>query len=286
MSPLKQTSWPRALGRRLYHALPARFWHSVDGFGRDLKSLPARLRDPERRSEPWETIHHVGSNYHATGQHALDLLRAHAGLGPDDRVLDIGCGNGRVTRPLVETLSPRGGYIGFDVSRAAIRYCRRRFGQMRPDFEFHHIDIRNGVYNPRGAVAETETRFPCADGVITLAFANSVFTHLPLETIDRYLEETRRVLAPGGRAAFTAFVLTPEVRDWIAAGHSCLPLKPWRDGAMTVDPHWPENAVAYDETVLRAAIEAADLTLEHVLVGDWRPSRTYAGNQDMLIVRG
>jgi len=286
MSLSQTTSWPRALGRRIYHALPARFWHSVDGFRRDLKSLPARLSDPERRKEPWETIHHVGSHYSSTGQHAVDLLRAHAELGPDDHVLDIGCGNGRVTRPLVEALSPRGGYIGFDVSRAAIRYCRRRFGTERPDFEFHHIDIYNGVYNPGGVVAETQTRFPCADGAITLAFANSVFTHLPLETIRRYLEETRRVLAPGGRAAFTAFVLTPEVRDWIATGQSSIPLKPWRDGAMTVDPHWPENAVAYDETVLREAIEAAGLTLDRVLVGDWRPARTYAGNQDMLIVRG
>jgi SAM-dependent methyltransferase len=279
-------SWPRALGRRLYHTLPARFWHSVDGFGRDVKSLPARLRDPERRREPWETIHHVGSHYRATGQHAVDLLRTHVGLGPDDRVLDIGCGNGRVTRPLADALSREGGYIGFDVSRAAIRYCRRRFGPIRPDFEFHHIDIHNGVYNPRGAVAEIETCFPCADGIITLAFANSVFTHLPLTTIHRYLAETRRVLAPGGRAAFTAFTLTPDVRDWIADGGASLPLKPWRDGAMTVDPHWPENAVAYDEQVLREAIEAAGLTLEHVLVGDWRPNPTYVGNQDMLIVRG
>jgi SAM-dependent methyltransferase len=276
----------RALARRAYHTLPARFWHSLDGLRRDLESLPSRLRDPERRKEPWEMLHHVGSNYRATGQHALNILRAYANLDPHDRVLDIGCGNGRVTSPLVHALSTEGGYIGFDVSRAAIRYCRRRFRTERPDFQFYHLDIHNGVYNPRGAVAELEARFPCTDGAITLAFANSVFTHLPLETIRHYLNETRRVLAPGGRAAFTAFVLTPQARDWIAAGRSPLPFKPWRDGAMTVDPHWPENAVAYDEAVLREAIEAAGLTLDRVLVGDWRPEPTYPGNQDMLIVRG
>ena len=115
MSLIKTTSWPRVLGRQIYHALPARFWHSVDGFRRDLKSVPARLRDPERRSEPWETLHHVGSNYRSSGQNAADLLRTHAELGPDDRVLDIGCGNGQVTRPLVEVLSPQGRYIGFDI---------------------------------------------------------------------------------------------------------------------------------------------------------------------------
>jgi SAM-dependent methyltransferase len=239
MSAKRFPPWRQALGRRAYHALPPRFWHSLDGLKRDLSSMRERLRDPERRKEPWETIHHVGSNYRATGQHVVDLLRTYADLEPGDRVLDIGCGNGRVTRPLVEALSPEG-----------------------------------------------ETRFPCQDGAITLAFANSVFTHLPLETIRRYLDETRRVLAPGGRAVFTAFVLTPQARDWIDQGRSPLPFKPWREGAMTVDPHWPENAVAYDEPLLRDAVEAAGLSLDRVLVGDWRPEPTYLGNQDMLIVKG
>ncbi len=276
--------WLRRLGRVAYHAAPATFWRSVDGLKSDLTSLPARLRDPARRADPWETIHHVGGNYRIAGRESLAFLQAHGELRPDDRVLDIGCGNGRVTWPLTEALGSDGHYVGFDVSPAAIRYCRRRIGPVRPDFEFHHLDIRNGIYNPRGRIEELATCFPCADASITLAFATSVFTHLPWPAVVRYLAEVRRVLAPGGRALITAFVLTPEVRNWAAEGRTAVPLVAFGD-AMTSDPHWPENAMAYDETQLRSAITAAGLTLDAMLAGSWRPEAQYAGGQDLLVLR-
>ena len=276
--------WLRAVGRAAYHAAPASFWRSVDGFKSDVASLPARLRDPARRADPWETIHHVGGDYRNTGRQSLAFLQAHGGLAADDRVLDIGCGNGRVTWPLAEALGPEGRYVGFDVSPAAIRYCRRRIGPVRPDFEFHHLDIRNGIYNPKGGIEESQTRFPCADGAVTLAFATSVFTHLPWPTVVRYLAEVRRVLAPGGRALITAFALTPQVRAWATEGRTAVPLEPYGD-AMTSDPHWPENAMAYDETQFRAAIAEVELTLEALLAGHWRPEPQYAGGQDLLVLR-
>ena len=280
----ERPAWLRQLGRAAYHAAPARFWRSVDGFKSDVASLPARLRDPTRRSDPWETVHHVGGDYRTTGQESLSLLQTHGGLQPDDRVLDIGCGNGRVTWPLAQALGPDGDYVGFDVSASAIRYCRRRIGPARPDFEFHHLDIRNGIYNPKGRIEEADTRFPCEDASITLAFATSVFTHLPWLTVVRYLEETHRVLAPGGRALITAFVLTPQVRAWAAEGRTAVPLQPYGD-AMTSDPHWPENAMAYDGIQFRGAIDQAGLTLEAVLAGHWRPEPQYAGGQDLLVLR-
>jgi ubiquinone/menaquinone biosynthesis C-methylase UbiE len=277
-------AWLKRLGRAAYHAAPPRFWRSVDGLKRDLASLPARLRDPARRREPWEVVHHVGGEYAAAGRNVLGMLRAQGGLQPNDRVLDIGCGNGRVSWPLAEVLGPDGGYVGFDVSRAAIRYCRRRISPVRPDFAFHHLDIRNGIYNPKGRIEEVDTRFPCADQSVTLAFATSVLTHLPWPTIQRYLAETHRVLAPGGRALLTAFVLTPQVRAWAAEGRTRVPLQPYGE-AMTSDPHWPENAMAYDETAFRAAADAAGLELTAVLAGQWRPEPQFAGGQDLLILR-
>jgi SAM-dependent methyltransferase len=275
--------WRRA-GRRAYHALPPGFWRSVDGFRRDLESLPTRIRDPAHRADPWETIHHVGGDYRRTGEAAVQMLRDHGGLAPDDVVLDIGCGNGRVTWPLTTALGPKGRYVGFDVSRAAIRYCRSHIGPVRPDFAFHHLDVRNGIYNRGGTVEETQTRFPCADGEITLAFATSVLTHLPWRTVERYLAETRRVLAPGGRALLTAFVLTPQVRAWATEGRLSVPLQPYGEHAMTSDPHWPENALAYDEADFCAAAATAGLTVRAVLAGHWRPEPTYAGGQDLLML--
>jgi SAM-dependent methyltransferase len=245
------------------------------------------VRDPSRRLDPWETLHQVGGDYRVMGRKGLEMLRQQGDLTSDDKVLDIGCGNGRMAWPLADALGPDGGYVGFDIARVGIRYCRRRIRAVRPDFAFHHLDIHNAVYNPRGSIPESRVRFPCEDGAITLAFATSVFTHLPMEAIRRYFQETRRVLSRDGRgrALFTAFVLTPQVRSWIAEGRTTVPLRPYRDGEMTIDPRWPEHGLAFDEQLFRAAVEDAGLKLETILRGHWRPEPTYAGGQDLLIVR-
>ena len=83
----------------------------------------------------------------------------------------------------------------------------------------------------------------------------------------------------------TAFVLTPQVRDWVAQGRTTIPLQSYGPSAMTSDPHWPENAMAYEEPAFRAAIAAAGLKLESLLAGCWRPEPQYQGGQDLLVLR-
>src|SRR5579871_4883348 len=113
----------------------------------DLKSLPARFADPARRAEPWAFAHNVGDgDFLAVGAQLLGNLRDHAGLKPTDRVLDIGCGNGRVAEQLAPFLADGGSYLGFDISKAGVAGCRRRFAG-RPHLRFEHLDVRNGEYN-------------------------------------------------------------------------------------------------------------------------------------------
>jgi len=56
------------------------------------------------------------------------------GLGPNSRVLDIGCGTGQLTEALVPILSPEGLYYGTDVAELAVAFCRTKFP--RPQFHF------------------------------------------------------------------------------------------------------------------------------------------------------
>ena len=274
------------LRRVLTRRLPPHVRRAAAGLLLDLQSVPERLRDREKRGAPLQSRHHVGGgDFHAMGEALLARLVESAGLTPDDRVLDIGCGTGRVARPLAAFLSARGRYAGFDVGRSAIKGCRRRFRRTRPDFRFEHADVRNLDYNPRGRTAASDYRFPFEDGAFTLAFAFSVFTHMRPAAVERYLAEAARVLAPGGRLLFTAYLLDPRRVQALEEGRAGLPLQPWEDGCRVQDRSAPERAIAYPVERILAAAAGAGLEAAPPVYGQWAPPSAGPDWQDLIVAR-
>lgn len=105
----------------------------------------------------------------ATGEEFRGHFQSLAGLRADDRVLDIGCGIGRMARILVPVLRPPGSYDGFDVVREGIDWCRGHYVATPAPFGFHHADLHNALYNPQGREAPETYRFPFADASFDLA---------------------------------------------------------------------------------------------------------------------
>lgn len=265
--------------RRLTRLAPPALRRAAAGAIVDLKSLPGRIADPARRAEPWAMVHNVGGgHYNAVGEQLAQTLKAHAGLRPSDRVLDIGCGTGRVATPLAPMLAAGGGgYVGFDVARSAIQECRRRFAAW-PQMRFAHLDVWNGDYNASGKVSELDAVFPADDGSVDLAFATSVYTHMRMPAVRRYLAECARVLAPGGRLAFTAFALQPG-----RTATAQFPFQPFDETSAVIDPRSPESAIAHQRTVLEAAAAEVGLTPVAFRQGAWAPAADYEGFQDLFV---
>lgn len=203
------------------------------------------------------------------------ILRLKADLRPDDHFLDIACGCGSLAIELRHELTD-GEYVGFDVHHASVAWARKHLGSDR--VSFHHADLRT-PYSPQGAVQPEAYRFPADDGWATLAAAKSIFTHLRAPVTLAYLSEISRVLAPGGRAILSFFLLEESDRNrrtlefgygdgpdrWLYAGR-------------------PEAGIAYEAAFVRDALAARGLTLNEVLEGRWRRP-TGANYQDLLIVR-
>ena len=268
---------PRFL-RRLGGYAPPAVRRAVAGVMLDLRSLPARLADPARRAEPWAFVHNVGDgDFQAVGAQLLRNLRDHAGLQPHHRVLDIGCGNGRVAEQLSPFLRATGGYVGFDISKSGIQACRRRFARA-PHMRFEHLDVWNGEYNAAGKVTELDTVFPAPDGSVDLAFATSVFTHMRMAGVRRYLAECARVLKPGGRVAFTAFALEPG-RD----RSEVFEFQPFEAASAVIDPRYPERAIGHQRPAIEAAVAEAGLKVDALLRGGWAPPQEYDGGQDLYV---
>lgn len=129
------------------------------------------------------------------------------GITGGSRVLDIGCGPGRLALGLLAELGASGRYEGVDVDEHAVAWCRRWITPDHPAFRFTHLDVANARYNPGGAIRlDDRFRFPFDDESLDAVYLYSVFTHMAIEDIEIYLAELRRLLAPGGGIFLTAYL--------------------------------------------------------------------------------
>jgi SAM-dependent methyltransferase len=247
--------------------------------GLDAADTLRGRRDPRVPPRRMDFVGH--SDFVATGDEFLAHFVALGGLRPGERVLDAGCGIGRMARPLAGYLDDAGSYDGFDVNADGIAWCEPRYRD-RPNFRFVLADIRNDVYNPGGSLAAAEYRFPYDDDAFDLVFATSLFTHLVTAETLRYLDEVARVLAPGARALLTFFVLDETSRALIDSGRSALAFAPFDDHSAVVDQQLPEAAIAYDEAWLLEALAARGLRDVAIHPGSWSGREPATSYQDIV----
>jgi trans-aconitate methyltransferase len=108
-------------------------------------------------------------------------LIARLDLRGSEAILDVGCGDGRVTAVFAETV-PAGSVLGVDSSRVFIDYARAHFpaGQY-PNLRFEQMDARELT----------------SDRPFDLIFSNAVLHWV--EDHRAFLAGCRRLLKPGGR---------------------------------------------------------------------------------------
>jgi SAM-dependent methyltransferase len=115
-----------------------------------------------------------------TGRYAARQMSAALDLQPDDRVLELGCGLGRIGRELAPSCAH---WTGVDISGEMIRFARQRLSGF-DNVSFHQLE--------RSSLAMFD------DNSFDKAYSLAVLCHMDKEDLFLYLEELRRVLKPGG----------------------------------------------------------------------------------------
>ena len=125
----------------------------------------------------------------ATAEVTIQWLEASVGIKPDDVILEIGCGIGRVG----QVLAPRcKHWIGCDVSPNMLKFARQRLASFNnvSFVEISGFDLR-----------------PIPDASVDLVYCTVVFMHLDEWDRYNYVLEAYRVLRPGGRVFVDNFNL-------------------------------------------------------------------------------
>lgn len=246
-----------------------------------LEKLAGR-RDP---LTPPRSLTLLGAgHFREVGERFLELFRELGGLRPGERVLEVGCGAGRMAVPLTRYLGRGGSYEGFDVAGDGVRWCQKSIASRYPNFHFHVSDVFNGTYNPGGRCQPSEYRFPYEDASFDFVFLTSVFTHMLPGDVENYLREVARVLKGGGRCLITFFLLNEESLALVRSGRSSQNFAHDYGTYRVVDPELPEAAVAYEEDYVLHLFERCGLQIgPGIHYGNWCGRSEHLDYQDILI---
>jgi SAM-dependent methyltransferase len=238
---------------------------------------------------PVELIQQVGgqaeADYRAVGQEFFDIFVRYGGIKPTDRVLDVGCGCGRMAWALTRFLTS-GTFEGFDITPEAIEWCQRNITSQFPHFRFQLADLHNAAYNPHAKGQARDYHFPYPDRSFDFTFLTSVFTHMLPQDLEHYAREITRTLKPRGRAVITFFILNDESERLLKEDQGRLSFQhSYAGGQVRVqDLSNPEAAIAYPEVTVRRILGESGLKLLHpIYFGSWCRRTATVTHQDLTI---
>ena len=149
----------------------------------------------------WQKPHLADSSVENFAQAAEQLTQqvcAAAEINPGDRILDVGCGFGGAIASLNERFAPLA-LVGLNLDNRQLVRARE---QIKPN-PGNHIKFVQG----------DACQLPFPDNSFDVVLAIECIFHFPSR--QRFFQEARRVLRPGGTLALSDFVLAPGVYPWM-----------------------------------------------------------------------
>lgn len=234
--------------------------------------LYARILNINRKYPPNIWYYGGPEIFKKIGHEIVNFLLNYGGLKKTDKVLEIGCGVGRNAFPLINYLV-NGKYDGFDIDKENIAWLRANISLNNSNFRFHHSDIYNNCYNPKGKILSKDYKLPFDNKNFDFIFLISVFTHMLPNDIDNYLSEISRMLRKNKRCLISFFLINEKSKKALKKDSSFLKFEYVSD-YYTINTSQPEIAIAYDEDFIRNLFKKYELEIiEPIYYGDWSKNK-------------
>jgi SAM-dependent methyltransferase len=182
-------------------------------------------------------------------------------ISDSEKILDIGCGIGRIARPFSGFLSSNGEYQGFDIIDYGINWCKRNYRKYN-NFKFDCFPLKNDLYNLESGAKAEDFEFPYDKNKFGLVILISVFTHMQKEEVVNYFRQISRVLKPGGYCYVSFFLLNRGEKSEFFC---------YDFGEYHLHDIKVKNAnVAYDTDFVTETAKKAGLSLQNKFDGWWK----------------
>lgn len=225
-----------------------------------------------------------GEQFQELGQSYFDFLVNHGGVKPEHKILDIGCGIGRVAFHFIDYLNENAQYEGFDIVKYGPQWCNQKIARKYTVFTFRYVDIYNKEYNKNGKINANEFVFPYESGFFNFAFASSVFTHMLPDAVFQYLKQIQRILVDDGVFFGSFFILNPESEKYMK--NSRFNFKRLNENYGVLSEENPEEAIAYNESYLKALFQASGFSIiPPIYYGEWSGRQGLVGGQDFILLK-
>ena len=184
------------------------------------------------------------------------------------KIIDFGCGHGKLAPVSVFFTHPEGEYLGIDIQEGYINYCRRKYAQL-PRVRFHVSKDCNPFYPKQQQSTAAESKSYGADWNVPadstdIVMALSVFTHLQEADAFGYINKIHTIIKPNGLAILTCHLVEEpraepgfifNYNPFLASLFKFTTTLPGSSNWFTCNPALPESGIAMNRAGLNSLVQ-------------------------------